>query len=145
VLQILTHYHNQWSPSRIQWKRLSMMIPSKYSIVNERSERSIGLKCTNCTCFPTPSFSKHQQKSVHNVWLLSQTRFVFLLLYNKFYLNNTYIAIQKQPAPTKGDTRSPIRLSFQQNPPKPKIGSGRITLSEMNAKKSSKTSNSKTQ
>jgi hypothetical protein len=56
--------------------------------------------------------------------------FCFLFLQDEVYLNNTYIAIQKQPAPTKGDMRSPIRLSFQQNPPKPKIGSGRIAVSE---------------
>ena len=35
------------------------------------------------------------------------------------YLNNTYSAIQAQLMPTNGDNRSPMRLSFQQNPNRP--------------------------
>jgi len=35
------------------------------------------------------------------------------------YLRRTYNAMKKQPVPTKGDSRSPTRLIFQQKPPKP--------------------------
>jgi hypothetical protein len=41
-------------------------------------------------------------------------------LQNAFYLKNkTYNPMSIHPAPTKGDIRSPIRLSFQKNPKTP--------------------------